>query len=525
MADQVTVIGQSAGQLAAGIRAGALSSVEVVAAHIDQIEAQHERLHAMVLPLFEQAREAAKAADEARAAGAELGPLHGVPITIKAQFLVAGSETTMGLLHRQGGIDPADGPLIARLRRAGAIIVGKSNIMQMLLGYESDNPLYGRSNNPWNTARTPGGSSGGEGALIATGMPLGMGGDFGGSIRIPAHFCGIHGLKPTARRLPNDDTPVMDFFEMGQQAIIPQPGPMARTVDDLVLAMSILAGPYDEPLLDRVPPVPWAGPEGIDVSSLRIGVFDDNGFFRPSPAVRRAVREAAGHLADLGASVVEFPAPDARAALGLFLDIVTADGGRATKRALGPDAANHLLKPIQQGAAMPRPMRMLLSSVLSGLGQDTASLIVSHGGTCPSPRYLDLVSACDAYRLGLLGEMAGAGVDVLLCPPFGTAAPLHGTTTELFGAASYAALFNLTGFPAGVVAATRVRPGEESDRAASRDKAERVALACEKDSAGLPVGVQVAAAPWREDQVLAVMAALEGKFRQGDDYPGLAAPA
>ena len=360
MADQVTVIGQSAGQLAAGIRAGALSSVEVVAAHIDQIEAQHERLHAMVLPLFEQAREAAKAADEARAAGAELGPLHGVPITIKAQFLVAGSETTMGLLHRQGGIDPADGPLIARLRRAGAIIVGKSNIMQMLLGYESDNPLYGRSNNPWNTARTPGGSSGGEGALIATGMPLGMGGDFGGSIRIPAHFCGIHGLKPTARRLPNDDTPVMDFFEMGQQAIIPQPGPMARTVDDLVLAMSILAGPYDEPLLDRVPPVPWAGPEGIDVSSLRIGVFDDNGFFRPSPAVRRAVREAAGHLADLGASVVEFPAPDARAALGLFLDIVTADGGRATKRALGPDAANHLLKPIQQGAAMPRPMRMLL---------------------------------------------------------------------------------------------------------------------------------------------------------------------
>ncbi len=209
MADQVTVIGQSAGQLAAGIRAGALSSVEVVAAHIDQIEAQHERLHAMVLPLFEQAREAAKAADEARAAGAELGPLHGVPITIKAQFLVAGSETTMGLLHRQGGIDPADGPLIARLRRAGAIIVGKSNIMQMLLGYESDNPLYGRSNNPWNTARTPGGSSGGEDALIATGMPLGMGGDFGGSIRIPAHFLRhprsqADGPAPAQRRHPGD---------------------------------------------------------------------------------------------------------------------------------------------------------------------------------------------------------------------------------------------------------------------------------------------------------------------------------
>ena len=121
-----------------------------------------------------------------------------------------------------------------------------------------------------------------------------IGGDFGGSIRIPAHFCGIHGLKPTARRLPNDDTPVMDFFEMGQQAIIPQPGPMARTVDDLVLAMSILAGPYDEPLLDRVPPVPWAGPEGIDVSSLRIGVFDDNGgrggAYATHPAVYVAAR-------------------------------------------------------------------------------------------------------------------------------------------------------------------------------------------------------------------------------------------
>ncbi len=525
MTRDLAVVGASAGELATAIRSGGVSSREVVDAHIAHIEAQQDRLNAMVLPMYEAARDAADAADRAQAAGAELGPLHGVPITIKAQFLVAGSETTMGVPHFQGRIDPEDGPLVARLRRAGAIILGKSNVMQMLVGYESDNPLYGRTNNPWGLDRTPGGSSGGEAALIASGVPLGLGGDLGGSIRLPAHFCGIHGLKPTSCRLPNDDTPGPDFFAMGQNTIVPQPGPMARTVADLKLAMSILVGPYDEPLFDPVPPVPWPDADTVDVSRLTIGVYDDNNLFTPSPALRRAVREAADHLSDLGAKVVDFPAPDAEHCVSLFINILSGDASRAMMRALKPDRPNHVLKPVLQGGAMPRPMKALVSKLLAASGQRTASILVAAGGDLPTSRHWELVSACDTYRIELLARMRAAGVDVLLCPPFGLAAARHGTTTDLFGAAAYATQFNLTGFPAGVVAATRVRPGEESDRSPGRDKAEKVAADCEAGSAGLPVGVQVAAAPWREDRVLAVMAALEAKFREGRDYPGLAPTA
>jgi len=518
------VIGISAGSLAKAIRDGALSSVEVVDAHISRIEACEPALNAMAVPLFDEARRAARQADDARSRGEPMGPLHGVPMTVKGQFRVAGCETTMGLPRFKGRVDQEDGPLIARLRRAGAIILGKTNIMQLLMGYESDNPLYGRTSNPWNVERTSGGSSGGEAALLSSGgSPLGLGGDLGGSIRVPAHFCGIHGLKPTARRLPLDDTPAEDFFPLGQDAIIAQTGPMARTVEDLALAMSILAGPYDEHLLDRVPPVPWPSEMAVDVGKMTIGVIEDNGLMAPSPALRRAVREAATHLLERGARVVEFVPPDPAEGVGLFLDILLADGGRTMKQALGSDAANSLLKPVLQGATTPRAMRPLVSALLSRAGQATAAWIVRHGGARPAHEYWALVARCDAFRNRFLTAMEDAGVDVLLCPPYATAAPPHGATADLLGAASYAIQFNVTGMPAGVVAATRVREGEEGDRPASRDKAARAATRSDRGSAGLPVGVQVSAAPWREDMVLAVMAALEQRFRDSSDYPGMAA--
>jgi len=187
----------TASELAERIRAGDLSSQEVVEAHIRRIDAVNPRLNAVVVPLFDQARAQAKAADAARAQGQPLGPLHGVPVTIKEQYLVK------------------------RWRAAGAIILGKTNIAQLLRYYEADNPVYGRSNNPWNLDRTPGGSSGGEAAIIAAGgSPLGLGGDFGGSLRVPAHFCGLTTLKPTTALLSNLDNPA-HLAVTGQEAIVP----------------------------------------------------------------------------------------------------------------------------------------------------------------------------------------------------------------------------------------------------------------------------------------------------------------
>ena len=176
---------------------------------------------------------------------------------------MAGTQTTLGASARVGNVYGDEGPLVSALRSAGAVAMGNTKIIQTLAGWESDNPVYGRTNNPWNVDRTPGGSSGGEAAIIAAGgSPLGLAGDFGGSTRLPAHFCGVHGFKPTSTRLTNADF-ATGLLGYGQEAFIPKPGPIARSVGDLALAMQIFAATSLTPAFDLVPPVPWRDPERI----------------------------------------------------------------------------------------------------------------------------------------------------------------------------------------------------------------------------------------------------------------------
>lgn len=280
-----SITDMSATELAQMIKAGEVSAKEVVEAHIRRIEAVNPKLNAVVIPLFDEALAQARDADEQQAQRKPLGPLHGVPITIKEQFQVMGTQTTLGLKHLVGNRAKQEGPLVTRLRRAGAIILGKTNVAQTLIYHESDNPVYGQTKNPWKLDRTPGGSSGGEAAIIAAGgSPLGLGGDLGGSIRVPAHFCGICGLKPTTLRLTNDDIQA-GLFSGGQEAILAQPGPMARTVADLCLAMEVLAAPGEESTSEFIPPIPWPDPKKVSIKGLRIGMYTYDGFF---PASRSA---------------------------------------------------------------------------------------------------------------------------------------------------------------------------------------------------------------------------------------------
>ncbi len=193
----------SATELLAHLNAGDLSSVEVVRALIDRIEAVEPAIGAITQRRFEEAVTEAGAADVARAAGRG-GPLCGLPITLKENFDLAGTEATMGVKARRGRISSQDSVLVRALRQAGAVVIAKTNVPQLLMAQETENAIWGVTNNPWNTARTPGGSSGGEAAAVAAGMsPLGMGSDIGGSIRIPCHFSGIAGLKPTVDRWSN----------------------------------------------------------------------------------------------------------------------------------------------------------------------------------------------------------------------------------------------------------------------------------------------------------------------------------
>ena len=512
--EDATLTSLSASEIARRIAAGRLSSQLVVEAHIRRIEAVNPRLNAVVVPLFEQARAEASRADRLHEQGTLLGPLHGVPITVKEQYMVSGTPTTVGLLSYRSQLMEQEGPLVTRLRQAGAIILGKTNASQLLLSLSGtcENPVYGRTNNPWDLARAPGGSSGGEAAIIAAGgSPLGLGADAGGSIRVPAHFCGLYSLLPTARRLTNLDT--AHYAEVaGQEAIIAQPCPIARSAQDLRLAMNILAAPGLNALDPSVPPVPWFDPTAVSLAGLRIGMYTDNGVFSVAPAVRRAVEEAAQILRTRGAIVECWNPPDVAEAVRLYIGLMGADGFATYKRLLRGNPSERRIRFNLRMASLPGAVRAPLAGLLKRIGQaHLASTLQSVRGALSVDQYWQLVEERNQYRQRFLTALDAERFDALLCPPYALPAPTHASpgTLNASHAGSDAILYNLLGFPAGVAPITRVHPGEETERSVGKDRVERAARAVEMNSAGLPIGVQVVARPWREDLVLALMEALE----------------
>jgi amidase len=281
------------------VRESALSPVELVEAHLRQIAGVNPAINAFVTVCADQARAEARRAESAVKRGQPLGLLHGVPVTVKDSFDVAGLPTRAGSRLRPDTPATADAPVVARLRAAGAIVLGKTNTPEMLANFETDNFLTGRTNNPWNRERTPGGSSGGEAAAIAAFCsPGGIATDGGGSVRVPAHFCGIAALKPTPGRIPATG----HFPTLGYPAgLLTVAGPMARDALDLRLLFSVLAG-YEEsdPFSVPVPPRQPAA------AGVRLGAWEQFGSVPAAPEIRAAVRQAASWLADLGFPVDSF---------------------------------------------------------------------------------------------------------------------------------------------------------------------------------------------------------------------------
>lgn len=484
----------SASQIATAIAAGDLTATEAVEAHIARIEQVNPRLNAMVLPLFDDARTRARQAD--RTPASERGPLHGVPVTVKECFDIEGTPSTVGLTSRAAHRATADAPLVARLRQAGAIILGKTNVSQLLMYVESDNPVYGRTNNPWDPERSPGGSSGGEAAIIAAGgSPLGLGTDIGGSVRVPAHSCGIHSLKPTPGRLSVAGT--LDIVGPAARAAIPDSGGLlARHVEDLQLGLDLLS--------QSTTTTPLVG-------DLRIGFYEDDGYFQASPAIRRVVGEAAATLRQQACQVSELAPPEVHEALAIFYGLFGADGGAEWRAQLDGGTVDPRIKDLLMLAGMPNVARPLVAGMLQMQGQPTLARTMKITGKASESRVSDLVDRRDTYRQRFARTMDAAGVDVLLAPACSVPAFRHGTTRQLGPASvSYTCLYNLLAYPAGVVSIGTVRQEETSDRARSREKMYETARLIDEGSAGLPVGVQVVARPGREDQVLAVMRALEG---------------
>jgi amidase len=445
---------EGAAVLAARIRAGELSARDAVDECLTAIDAVNPELNAVVQLVPERARAEATAADERHAAGQELGPLHGVPVTIKDCFATAGIVTTVGTTGLRSFVPDTDDVTVARLRAAGAIVVGKTNCPELLMGFESDNLVYGRTVNPYDASRTCGGSSGGEAAIVGAGAsPLGLGSDSGGSLRVPAHFCGIPTLKPTHGRVPITSEV---FPSTGPFSRLRAIGTLAPTVDDLALALDVLAGPDGRD--PSAAPVPLLDPTSVTVESLRIAAYTDDGASAPTPETVAAVEIAARVLEKAGASVEMARLPVAGEAVELYTGILGGDGGAGLRRVL--EAV---------GTTEPSPP---IANMLAFLSADVP----------PASQYADTLARWDRFRLAAMEFLDR--FDVVLSPVAGVPALPHGTTFEHLSAFGYVFTHNLTGWPAAVV-----RAGTSPE--------------------GLPIGVQIAAGPWREDQALAVAKHLE----------------
>jgi amidase len=287
--------------LAEAIVERALSSTDVVEACLGQIERYNGEINAVVTLDAESARAAAKKADQLMESGAFQGPLAGVPVTIKDAFETSGMRTTSGLLARAGHVPDRDATVVARLKAAGAIVLGKTNLPELLSGCHCCNPLFGRTNNPWDRGRTPGGSSGGSAASVASGMAaLDVGSDIKGSIRTPAHFCGVCGLKPTdfmvssAGHIPGTPRGLLRYLI--------SIGPLARSVRDLRLALSVIAGPDGR--LHEVPPTPQATHERRKPGQLRLAITEELPGLPVTDDIKEALHETRDRLAKAGCTVL-----------------------------------------------------------------------------------------------------------------------------------------------------------------------------------------------------------------------------
>lgn len=447
----------SAIEVAALIRNKKTSPLEVVRGHLNRIDRLNRQLNAIVT-IAPDVLEQAGRAEALIMRGEAVGPLHGVPLTIKDTIATAGARTTSGSRVRKDFIPSADATAVARLKAAGAIILGKTNTPEMAIPYETDNPIFGRTNNPYDERLTSGGSSGGEAAAIAACLsPGGVGSDLSGSIRVPAHFCGIVGLKPTSGRIPMDGHVPSAGGMLANGACL---GPMARTVADVSLLFRVLAGIESEASTDSFT-------HSDQLRGFEVCWYDYDGRTPVSSDTRIAVGAAIAVLEKAGLRCFKRQLPAVK------------EGGRLWVELFAESSANDLREFYSGCEELAGP---LVRKILDSAGQRTQR----------SPEEL---SEALQERDGLRGELLAMmeSTPLIVAPVGATAAFPHKASkvsidresVSVFRAFSYAQTFNVFDLPAVVV------------RAGST-------------AAGLPIGVQIVGRPFAERTVLAAATILEG---------------
>jgi fatty acid amide hydrolase 2 len=464
---------RSAVDLARAIRTGETTSREVVEAHIEQLQRTHERLNAIVADRYDAAREEADVAD-ARVADASdpdtLPPLLGVPCTIKESIACAGMPNCAGLVSRSEWRSTENAPTVQRLLDAGAIPLGVTNTPELCLWIETENRTYGRTNNAYDPTRTAGGSSGGEGAAVGSGgSPIGLGADIGGSIRIPAFFNGVFGLKPSPGLVPN--TGQFPTTETEMAAMMLTLGPLARRAEDLMPVLGIIAGP------DGVDPyareAQLGDPADVSIADTRILISEESSFVPVSRELRAARQRAAEALERAGANVECVSLRSMRRALELYLAVLKLEAGVNVAQLIVDEgsAALTLWSGLRRKGPHTRALRLLLLSEWMT-------------GRMPQGRLRKAVAARRAFQ----DEVTDAiGDGVLLHPTHPRVAPRHGRTVGKPWLLTTTAVFNLAGLPVAQI------PLGLNGR-------------------GLPLGVQAAAGPDRDHFAVAVALELERAF-------------
>lgn len=455
---------KSATELAELIRARAVSPVEVAEAHLQRIERINPSLNAIVT-LAPDVIDQARRAEAKLMSGNKTGPLHGVPVTVKDTIDTEGLRTTSGSRLRAEHVPDHDATVVARLKAAGAIILGKTNTPEMAIPYETDNPVFGRTNNSHNPLMTAGGSSGGEAAAIAAGLsPAGVGSDLSGSIRVPAHFCGIVGLKPTAGRVPMDGHVPAATGPLSLGACI---GPMARRVEDLALLFSVTADATQFEISNRE-----SSEEAAALRGLRVAAYIDDGIVPVTEETRRAVEAATRALSEAGLEVEGEKPPGVSGSARLWI-------------ALFSRAAREQLREFYHGReAEAGSLVSAALQVADGKGNDMGARIKE------AEELAAALVERERLREDILRWMKTTPLIVM---PVGvTPAFAHGTSRvevggqsiSIFRAFSYCLTANVFGLPSVVVPAGR-------------------------SPEGLPIGVQIIGRPFDERTVLAAAGVVE----------------
>jgi amidase len=439
-----------------------LSIVELAEAHIEQIERLNPQLNAFADFDAERVRAEARRLDEMKE---PRGPLHGLPVTVKSSIATAGYRCEIGSLLHKGEVPREDAVVVARLRTAGALILGTTNCPEFLMAYETANTLHGRTNNPWDLNRTPGGSSGGESAAIAAGLSAaGLGSDSGGSVRVPAHFTGICSLKPTPGRIPGRGhlPPCIGPF-----SILGAIGPMARTISDVTLLFRALSG---QDLLDPVsPPCKWREVSTDELRTNMIGYFEDDQLVPVTLETRAAVSAAVDALRSAGFRVEPFRPRTLEPLRQLWWKFFVQCGAMFYAPTIR--GREHLLSPI---------FKEFLSI------NESAPLLTA-------TQLLDAWAELDLMREKTLAEMSK--YPMLLCPVSSVPAFRHGERewmidgrkVEYLDAVRHTQWFNALAAPAAVVPVGR-------------------------SPEGLPIGVQIVARPYEDETVLGIAAVVDAAF-------------